>query len=476
MKRYISFSILISVAVFFLALGFFLATGFDLPANGYADNQPNAASTASYPYLNPDIESPFVRVVSHVRESVVNITAEGESQASNPLRSFPFEFFYGPDFQAPEPRKSVSRGTGFFFKQEGNKAYLITNNHVIESADKITISLSDKTDLEATVIGADAKTDLAVLMVETDAQMHLANLGDSDAIKVGSWAIAIGNPFQEGLERSVTVGVISAKGRSNLNFGGERPVYQDYIQTDASINPGNSGGPLVNIHGQVIGVNSAIASPSGGNVGIGFAIPINLAKHVVDDLLAYGKVRRAYLGIVPQAIDFELKESMNLPDANGVLVARVQPNTPAEAAGLENGDIILEFDGKPVTSLNKFRILVAETEIGKRVSIKILRNGKEKMLNATLSEYPEDSIASNTHPQKSQKWLGISVSEITAELMQKFDLDDNRGVVITQIEPNSPAGNSKLRVGDIILEINSEIVSNKNDYDELSSRFSERGK
>jgi Do/DeqQ family serine protease len=309
------------------------------------------------------------------------------------------------------------------------------------------------------VVGRDPKTDLAVLKVETKADLPFATLGNSDNIKVGDWAIAVGIPF--GLEGTVTVGVISAKGRSNVPLP-EGPTYQDFIQTDAAINPGNSGGPLVNIKGEVIGINTAIRTTTGGNIGIGFATPINLAKQISDQLISKGKIVRGYLGVYPQEITQDLKEAMNLKSTEGVLIGEVVDNTPASKAGLKAGDVIIKFKDKNVTSVQQFREMVAEASPGKEVDIDVLRDNKPMTITATLKELP-DEVA--TTPEATQQetelvksWLGITVRNMTAD--EKKNLNLEQGVIVSQIDVGSIADQASITEGDVILKIDKyEIVT-----------------
>ncbi|OPX25469.1 MAG: hypothetical protein B1H05_03780, partial [Candidatus Cloacimonas sp. 4484_140] len=313
----------------------------------------------------------------------------------------------------------------------------------------------------------DDKTDIAVIriVVDKDADISIAPLGDSDWIEVGDWVIAIGNPFSENLRGTVTTGVVSAKGRANLNFGADSPVYQDYIQTDAAINPGNSGGPLVDIHGNVIGINAAISSVSGGNIGIGFAIPINIVKALIDDLIDKGFVERAYLGILPQKITPALQKSLDLPNLEGVLIGKVESNTPAEKAGLKKRDVIIEFDDEPVKNLNKFRLMVANKQVGDKISMKIIRDGKELTKTAKLESFPESSVASKPQSTDDERsWLGIEVKSLDSDFARQFNLNIDKGVIVSKIDISSPAYDSNLNVGDIILELGDEEIESTKDY------------
>lgn len=440
----------VSALLLFMAAVFFVSPVLALTDAG---DKPD-----SNQYINQGFESPFVKVVKEVRDSVVHIACIKDKR-------------YGTSYFYRRNERGIYTGSGFIYKQEQGKVYIITNNHVVEKAKTIDVVLADKSRWAGELVGGDSRTDLAVISIETDNKVKIVALGDSAKISVGAWAIAIGSPFTElgldwtlnVLDRTVTVGVISGKGRSNMNLGSKTPVYQDYIQTDAPINPGNSGGPLLDIHGRVIGVNTFIINPgAGGNVGIGFAIPSNITKKVVRDLIEHGKVLRAYLGFVPQKIDENLKEALNLDSTNGVLVSRVTSNTPAGKAGLKKGDVITRFDDNKVAGLDRFRVMVADTKIGKDVAIIVLRNGEEKILHATLKENPEDKIAGNINLPISSNWLGVKVSK-----------EENQEVVVIGIEAYSAAEKSNLLRGDIILEINNELIKDWEDYKEISKKLKE---
>ncbi|MCD6181988.1 MAG: Do family serine endopeptidase [Candidatus Cloacimonetes bacterium] len=434
-----------------------------------------AGLLAQYP-VNQDYQSPFVQVVKNTRASVVNIQVEYEVGAGRfgdqtPLNDDFFRFFFPEIPRGSQPRShtSMAMGSGFIFKQDGRNVYILTNNHVVEKGEKgeITVTLADKAKHKATIVGLDEQTDLAVIKIEVDKneKVVVVPLGDSDAIEIADWVIAIGNPFgQLGLDRTVTVGVVSAKGRANLRFGGSSPVYQDYIQTDAAINPGNSGGPLLNIHGEVVGVNAAITSTSGGNVGIGFAVPVNLAKKVADDILREGKVVRAYIGIIPQEIDADLRQSLNLDTISGVLVAKVEKDTPADKAGLKRGDVIVSFDGKDVPNVAKFRIGVANSEIGVKTPVAIIRDGKRKNLQVKLSRRPDEADAVDEPAKEVATSLGLSVENLDGEFARRYNIQESEGVVITRVQPQSAAAKAGLQAGDVILEMNNKPIGNEKQY------------
>lgn len=417
--------------------------------------------------------SPFVKISKDILSTVVNIKVEWEVESQYKEFKSPFhfdddffKFFFGPQ---PDKRKSYNFGSGFIFLQEGGDVYILTNNHVVgkSTEGEITVTLSNKLKYDAEIIGLDDKTDVAVIKIKVEKgnEVNLAPLGDSDNIEVGDWVLAVGSPFSENLSGTVTVGIVSAKGRAGLSFGKESPLYQDYIQTDAAINPGNSGGPLVDIYGKVIGINAAISTVSGGNIGIGFAIPVNIVKNVVNDLIEKGYVERAYLGILPQEITPALQENLKLPSLEGVLIGKVEKNTPAEESGLKKGDVITEFNEQPIKNVSKFRLIVANSKVGETVKIKIIRKGKELVKKAKLTAYPETIITKKDSQQKeTSQWLGIDVQETDSDFAKRIKITANQGVVISKIIKDSPAEDSKLAVGDVILEIDDTEIKYINDY------------
>jgi len=425
------------------------------------------------PVVNENGKSPFVSVVKQVREAVVQIKVEAKiaaQQQQNPFGDDPFfKYFFN---QPQQERPFTAMGSGFLFEynKENNEALIITNNHVVEKGKDgtITVTLADKVSYTATIVGNDPNTDIAVIKIKpaSDEKLTIAKLGDSSNLDIGDWAIAIGNPFGDvGLDRTVTVGVISAIGRANLNFGEGSPQYQDYIQTDAAINPGNSGGPLINMKGEVIGVNAAITSTSGGNIGIGFAIPINLAKRVVDDLISSGKVVRAYMGLTPQEITGDMLESLNLKEVAGVLITKVEKDSPADKSGILKGDVIVEFNSEKVPNVSKFRIAVATAKIGIDIPVKIIRDNKEQTVKVKLDPYPEDMAAAGKEMDtKSSMASGISVEANDSQFAKRANISSDKGVVISKIDSGSPASKSDLAVGDLILEVERQEINTPADF------------
>ncbi|KPK73133.1 hypothetical protein AMJ87_02710 [candidate division WOR_3 bacterium SM23_60] len=417
------------------------------------------------PLITDEGTSPFARIAETVLPAVVNIAAEKKVSRSVPGFEWyfegPFEDFFRDFFRdAPQYEgRAQTLGSGFIVSGDG---YLITNYHVIKDASDIIVKLENKREFkgeEVTVIGTDPRTDVALLKIESDDQFPALSFGNSDDVRVGDWAIAFGNPFQ--LEGTVTVGVISAKGRADIALP-EGPDYQSFLQTDAAINFGNSGGPLVNIHGEVIGINAAITSPSGGNVGIGFAIPANLARDVIDELKETGKVTRGYLGVYLQDISTDLKDALDLPSLEGVLISEVVSNTPAEKAGIQSGDVVVEYDGKKVKNRQSFKIQVAATPIGETVTVKVIRDGKEKKLRVTIEEYPDEM--SQIEERKDESELGLQVVSVTDAQAQRFNLGATRGVVVIQVDNESPAADAGVRVGDVILSVGKTEISDVDDY------------
>ena len=436
--------------------------------------QLSTSKNQSSMFVNDEGINPVVKVVRDVRESVVQIKVEAKVNVpaiTNPFFDDPLFKYFFPEIPREMQRKITSMGSGFIyeFNPQTREAYIMTNNHVVEKGKEgtITVTLADKINYTAEVVGLDPSTDVAVIKIKVKEgeKVTIAPLGDSSKLEIGEWAIAIGNPFGDvGLDRTVTLGVISAIGRSNLNFGANSPIYQDYIQTDAAINPGNSGGPLLNINGEVIGINSAITSTSGGNIGIGFAIPINLAKRVVEDLVATGKVTRAYIGILPQEITADLMEAFDLSEVSGVLVAKVEKDSPADKAGIQVGDVIIEFNGEKVPNVSKFRIAVATSKPGVQVPVKVIRNKDTLTLHITLDVYPEDKLASTEKSTKADTSAGITVVSIDSPYARQNNIKADRGVVVSAVAPDTPAARAGIQPGYIILKVGNTEVNSPEEY------------
>ena len=403
--------------------------------------------------ISPD----FVELAKKLNPTVVNIrTAKNimpkqrfrRPQQQNPFgNNFLDDFFnrYFDEMPQQRPRREQSLGTGFIISSDG---YILTNNHVVNGADDVMVKLADGREVKGEIKGLDEKFDLALIKISDQKKLPFAELGDSDTLEVGEWVMAIGNPF--GLSHTVTAGIVSAKGR--VIGGGP---YDDFIQTDASINPGNSGGPLFNAHGKVIGINTAIIAGSGG--GIGFAIPISMAKSVVTQLRDSGKVTRGYLGVRFQPLTADLARSFGLDSEKGALIALVEKDTPAERAGLKAGDIILEYNGKPINEGNELPRFVAATPVDTRVRIVIFRDGKKQdvsLVIGTLKETDQEPSADGTN--KDDNKIGMSVEELSRENAGRFGIRDGQGLVITGVKPGSPAEEAGLQPGSIIIEINGQ--------------------
>jgi serine protease Do len=404
----------------------------------------------------------FVNLAKKIKPVVVNISTvtvsegRGGQEFSSPFgEEDPFQDFWRRFFGGPAPRgpqRQRSLGSGFIIDGDGS---IITNNHVVENATKIVVKISgDEREYEASVVGRDPKTDVAVIKINTKTPLTSARLGDSDKLEVGEWVVAIGNPF--GLDSTVTSGIVSAKGRHI----GQGP-YDNFIQTDASINPGNSGGPLINLRGEVVGINTAIFSRTGGNIGIGFAIPINLVKELLPQLRGKGRVTRGYLGVLIQKVTPEIAESLGVDKAQGALVANVSKDGPAEKAGVKVGDVIVEFDGQPVKDSGELPIIVARTAVDKKVSMKVLRDKKEVILKVAVGELKDEEVVASV-PEKGE--LGLTVQRLTPQMAESLGLDKADGVVITAVEPGSAADEAGVRRGDVIMEVDRKPVRTVDDY------------
>lgn len=346
-------------------------------------------------------------------------------------------------------------GSGFIFSDEG---YILTNHHVVGDADKINVQLSDGREYDAKIVGSDPRSDVAIIKIEEAKDLPVLPLGDSDSLEVGEWVMAVGNPFD--LSHTLTVGIVSAKGRTSVGI----TDYEDFIQTDAAINPGNSGGPLINLKGEAVGINSAIFSKSGGYMGIGFAIPINMVKEIKDQLITAGKVSRGYLGVAIQDITSELKETLDLKSAEGVLIADVSKDSPAEKAGLRRGDVVVEFDGQKVLNVGQFRNMVSLTPPGAEAKIVVIRDGKTTNLLVELGSLEEGAQAGSVPKKELMDKLGFSVQDVTEDLAQQFGYSKKEGVLISQVQPGSLAYLAGLRAGMIVLEVNRSSVNNSEEF------------
>ena len=408
----------------------------------------------------------FVSLAARLSPAVVNISAQQKpgangAQSSPPeTETDPFDR-YGQPFEPYGSPYPHSLGSGFIINKTG---YILTNAHVIEGAGQIVVTLQDGRQFEARLVGRDTKTDVALIKISTSSNLPIAPLGDSDQVKVGQWVLAIGNPF--GFDHSVTAGIVSAKGRF---IPGN---YDDFIQTDASINPGNSGGPLISLDGAVVGVNSAIYTRSGLNIGIGFAIPVNLVKGELAQLSASGKVVRGWLGIYIEQVSAELARRQKMPEPHGAMITEVLANGPAAAAGLRRGDIVVEFAHHVVGDSQELPLLVGAIPIGRTVQVKILRGGIMHELQVTVARSDEEKLA---RVSLNLDGFGLKLEDLTPELARELNLNDSSGLVISEITPGSAAETAGLRVRDVILEVNRKQVSGLNSYDQ-AFKSGERGK
>jgi serine protease Do len=445
---------------------------------------PSSAHASVVPKLKTD-DTPLAResrpnltfspTIKKVSPSVVNIyTAKTvrENPRMSPLFDDPFfRQFFGPpgNESVPRERREQALGSGVIISQDG---YLLTNNHVVEGADEIKVVLADeKKEFDAKVIGTDPQTDIAVIKVEAK-NLPAITVTDSDKLEVGDVVLAIGNPF--GVGQTVTAGIVSAKGRGGMGI----VDYEDFIQTDASINPGNSGGALVDAEGRLVGINTAILSRSGGNQGIGFAVPINLARFVMERIVADGKITRGYLGVMIQPVTPDLAKEFKLPANTGALVGDVTPKSPAAEAGLKEGDVIIEFNGKKITDSQHLRLMAAQTPPGTKVSVKAIRDGKEQTFTIKLGELPSEGLAKTGRPggrgpgAKGDPLDGVEVADLDTRARRQFNIPNQvrSGALVVDLDPGSPAAAAGLQPGDVILEINRKPVSNAEEAVELSQQ------
>lgn len=441
------------VAVTCLILGILIASQLDLSEPTIA--QTTSSGQAIYPLVERDgrTESPFVAVVEKTTGGVVNISARARRERT------PW-WIRGGGY-------STSSGSGFFFRDDG---YILTNAHVVADAVDVVVRTSSGYEYEATVVGIDVQTDLAVLKVDPkEEEIVVVPFGDSEGIRVGDWAIAIGNPFPDyGLDRTVTVGVISALGRTNLRFSQNTPDYQNYIQTDASINPGNSGGPLLNIHGEAIGVNAAISSPTGSSVGIGFAIPINIARAIVPDLIESGKVHRGWLGVYLHSVNRREAAAMGLDAVKGVVIDSVFTGSPAAEAGLQAGDLVVGFNGKSVANGNQFSVLVSTVRAGQVVPIEVRRDNKFLTFEANIVDREAFQASIGGQVQATVptafSWQGMHLATLTEKIADELGIPHVPGVIVADVTHGSPAYRASIVPGTIILQVNNEPVETVTEF------------
>jgi serine protease Do len=445
-----------------------------LPSPGWAQSHTEAAKELSSAF-SAAAKAAMPAVVSIKVEKAVEVNPRmgGSSQLNDPSGQFGDDFFrrfFGdrmPQGQTPRKYHQEGLGSGFIISEDG---YILTNNHVVGDVDKITVGLKDgRTFANAKLIGTDPESEVALIKIEGH-NFPVLPMGDSAKADIGDWVIAIGNPF--GLNETVTVGVISAVGRSNVHIA----AYEDFIQTDAAINPGNSGGPLINLDGQVVGINTAILSESGGYMGIGFAIPMNMARTIEEQLRQGGKVIRGYIGLYAQDVTPEMAELLGLKEPAGVVVAQIEKDSPAEKAGLKVRDVILEVDGKKVTSYDVFRNEVAMLKPGSRVKLGVSRNGKPLELTVTLDERPATTAKRGPSAQEVEQALGLTVQDLTKDLADQFGYRLGEGVIVSDVTPGSPAAEKGIQQGDLIVSVNKRNVTSVREFTTAVQQSRKSGK
>jgi serine protease Do len=422
----------------------------------------------------PTIPESFSTLAETVSPAVVNISTvktikgggpvfrhfyQGPQGDQDPFKDF-FDKFFGNEQQREYKQRSL--GSGFIIDKDG---YIVTNNHVIAGADEIKVKLNSGKEYDAKIIGRDPSTDIALIKIKADKNYSVVTFGDSDSLKVGQWVVAIGSPF--GLEHTVTAGIVSAKGR----VIGSGP-YDDFIQTDASINPGNSGGPLINMNGHVIGINTAIIA--GGN-GIGFAIPVNMAKGVIKQLKEEGQVTRGWLGVGIQDISDEMAQYYGIKSKEGALVSQVFPGDPADKAGIRTRDIIIAVNGKEIGTSRDLTRIIAAFHVGEKVHITVLRDGKKKTFEVKIAKRQEERLASGGIPREEPEAFGIRVSNLTPEIAQKFNIQETKGVVVTGVQSGSQGDDKGIQPGDLIKEINHRSITTVNDYVNVTKKVKKDG-
>jgi len=478
MRRLVFSAFLLFVGVI---VGVVLVTEFDSVPKGQATGEAvdKGQNLLSSPAIRDTVgtrgDQTFVAVSKAVTPAVVNIAAtrNGGGESRFPFKDPLFKRFFGEDFfqspDKPRKRKSESLGSGVIIDSEG---LIVTNYHVIENADDIVVLLADKREFSGEIVGTDPKSDLALIRIKAD-NLPTIPWGDSSKLQVGEYVLAIGSPF--GFTQTVTMGIVSAIGRADIGLTN----YEDFIQTDAAINPGNSGGAMVNVQGELVGINTAIFTRSGGYMGIGFAIPSKMAQSVVASLAENGEVVRGWLGVAIQEVTASLAQGFGLKEAKGVLVSEVMSGSPAELAGFSRGDVIIAFGDEAIMDTNQLRNVVADTRVGEQITVRIIRNKKEIALEVLIEAQPKDLFvrrqSDNLRERSSTLLSGIEVRKLSAALARQFDLDENaRGVVVISVEAESPAGEAGIKEGDLIMEVNRIPVPDINHY-EASLKKAEKG-
>jgi serine protease Do len=447
----------------------------------HAEEPATAPNPAAIETLN-NLSDAFAHVAELASPAVVHIEVEKEVRGGDRMQA-PFgvpeefyEFFFGPRGPRPrfeqQPRREApsgpvpfGQGSGFVISEDG---YIVTNHHVVGDADRVRVTLRDGRRFDAKTIGSDPQTEIALIKIEAEGLPVIA-LGDSDAIRVGQWVVAIGSPF--GLDHSVTAGIISARGRSNVSI----VDYADFIQTDAAINPGNSGGPLIDLDGRVVGLNTAIYSRSGGYMGIGFAIPVNMVKYIVDQLRTEGSIQRGFLGIGIQNLTADMAKWFGNGDLKGILVSEVSPESPAEKAGIQRDDIVVELDGQPVTDVGSFRSRVASTRPGTEVRLGLLRNGERVDMTVALGTLDAEGTVRSGDGVAEHGQLGLGIQDLTDDLAAQLGYEDQSGVVVSAVEPGSPAQRAGIEEGSLITEVNRKPVGNVKEYKEAVKDNEKKG-
>ncbi|MDZ7720460.1 MAG: Do family serine endopeptidase [Balneolaceae bacterium] len=461
----IKISIAAMFAVIFIFVGMHYAT----------DNGSNNASMFRLPDFNTtettadqtpittlkDFNDAIVNIAERTNKTVVTITT---TQTVTRRQQSPFSFFFDdPRFNQEREYSRQGLGSGVIVSEDG---YILTNNHVVENAEEINVRFFDGDEMNAEVVGTDPASDVAVLKVDVDESLPAIALGNSDEIRVGEMVLAIGSPLNPNFAHSVSMGIVSASGRSSLGLN----MYENYIQTDAAINPGNSGGALVNLDGELVGINTAIASRSGGNQGVGFAIPVNMARDVMEALITEGRVARGYLGIGGSTVDRTMARALGLNRARGVIIGEVLPDTPAAEAGLQDGDVIVSLDGEEIEAYRDFQVAIGSKKPGDEISLEVIRDGEQMEFNIELAERDMEEMAGNTRVDDDRmndlkEALGFSVEDLTNSIRQQLQLNENvDGVVVTNISQGSPAARQGLQRGDVITQVGEQAVTNPNEF------------
>lgn len=434
-----------------------LIAALNSPLSAFGKQTPPPAKTSTTQAMTAlkEVSEGFSLVADKAIPAVVNIKATfDQPNISEPSSSYDefFHHFFGP--MPPQTEPAVAYGSGFFVSEDG---YILTNNHVVKNATEVKVSLADGSEYEAKIIGSDPYSEVALIKVEGKNFPYL-NLANSDDVKVGQWAIAIGSPF--GFEASVTVGIVSATGRRAI-VGNSN--WENYIQTDAAINPGNSGGPLININGEVIGINTAIYTKTGGYLGIGFAIPSNIAEHVAEQLFEHGSVQRGYLGIYAQSLTPDLAKALNLNSHQGVVIVEVSPGSPADKGGLKQQDVIVQINGKPFTNKTNLTHEVSLMKPGSKMTLTINRNGKTKEVELIVGTYPSGKGLA-TAGATAQSALGVNVENLTPQYAKQLGYEGLSGVVVTEVKHNSPMAFASIRPGTLIMAVNRQNVTNVDEF------------